>query len=98
MRAKRQEINDGKIPCNECGDCLEGRTPLKKEIARLTTRVRRLESVLRRVPIARMRADFSGMECIGCEAGPGVQCSGACWANWLEQVMSSPSEGEGDPR
>jgi uncharacterized coiled-coil protein SlyX len=40
-----------------------------------------VEVVRKRVPVARMRPDYSGLECVGCGAGPGVSCSADCWAD-----------------
>lgn len=50
-------------------------------------RIQELEAVLKRVPIARIREDFTGLECIGCGAGPDIRCEEDCWALAVDAVL-----------
>ena len=82
-----------RIIYDEAMAAIRERDALREENAKLRAFV---DGVKGRVPVARMRPDYSGLECIGCGAGPGVKCSSDCWVYAVHvaaDALESPSSG-----
>lgn len=70
-------------------------TELVDEITRLRAENGRMRAALRKVPLARMRQDYSGLECVGCGAGPESPCRADCYTIAIEAALAGGAGSDG---